>query len=206
MCPPAEPATRSNVHRLFRSTTPLLAAACLWLTACDDTTTTTTSIGPTGNPTLVFADPSSAEPGPLCVEVNDDPEFAFPLLVEVEELLLRPPGLCGVAAQCGHLALTVDGLPNNETAVPVIDILFRKIADAVHYAHQRGVIHRDLKPTNIIVTDATAMQSSLTAGVTAEVKILDFGLARMTDNTDVSSSPMPGSARSSRPSAMANRW
>ena len=59
--------------------------------------------------------------------------------------------------------------------------LFRRIADAVHYAHQRGVIHRDLKPTNIIVTDAKAVHSSLTSGVAAEVKILDFGLARMTD-------------------------
>ncbi len=30
--------------------------------------------------------------------------------------------------------------------------LFRKLADAVHYAHQRGVIHRDLNPSNIIIT------------------------------------------------------
>jgi serine/threonine-protein kinase len=34
--------------------------------------------------------------------------------------------------------------------------LFRKIADSVHYAHQRGVFHRDLKPSNIVVTAETA--------------------------------------------------
>ncbi len=52
--------------------------------------------------------------------------------------------------------------------------LLRKIADAVHYAHQRGVIHRDLKPSNIIVTETDGPHLP-------EIKILDFGLARMTD-------------------------
>jgi len=47
--------------------------------------------------------------------------------------------------------------------------LFRKICDAINYAHQRGVIHRDLKPTNILVDPD------------ANPKILDFGLARITD-------------------------
>ena len=48
--------------------------------------------------------------------------------------------------------------------------LFQTIARAVNHAHQRGVIHRDLKPGNLVVTDDH------------EVKILDFGLARITDS------------------------
>jgi tetratricopeptide (TPR) repeat protein len=53
--------------------------------------------------------------------------------------------------------------------------LLADIAEAVHYAHQRGVIHRDLKPSNLIVMDAVNDVSG------PRVKILDFGLARITD-------------------------
>jgi eukaryotic-like serine/threonine-protein kinase len=45
-----------------------------------------------------------------------------------------------------------------------------KICDAVHHAHQRGLIHRDLKPGNILVDE------------TGQPKILDFGVARVTDS------------------------
>ncbi|MFH1418485.1 MAG: serine/threonine-protein kinase [Planctomycetota bacterium] len=47
--------------------------------------------------------------------------------------------------------------------------LFQQVCDAVNYAHQRGVIHRDLKPGNILIDSH------------GNPKILDFGLARITD-------------------------
>jgi serine/threonine protein kinase/Flp pilus assembly protein TadD len=47
-------------------------------------------------------------------------------------------------------------------------VLFEKICLAVHYAHTHGVVHRDLKPTNVWVDPH------------GEPKILDFGLARIT--------------------------
>lgn len=47
--------------------------------------------------------------------------------------------------------------------------LFRLVVDAVRYAHGRGVIHRDLKPGNILVDESGAP------------RVLDFGLARMID-------------------------
>ena len=51
--------------------------------------------------------------------------------------------------------------------------LLSKICDAVQHAHERGVIHRDLKPDNILVEES--------ADGTAQPKILDFGVARVID-------------------------
>jgi serine/threonine protein kinase/Tol biopolymer transport system component len=47
--------------------------------------------------------------------------------------------------------------------------LFSQACDAVQHAHLKGVLHRDLKPTNILVSDANG-------GATA--KLIDFGIAK----------------------------
>jgi hypothetical protein len=45
--------------------------------------------------------------------------------------------------------------------------LLEKVARAVGYAHAQGVVHRDLKPMNILVSDL------------GEPKVMDFGIARL---------------------------
>ena len=67
--------------------------------------------------------------------------------------------------------------------VPVEETLrvAKQVCEALEYAHEHGVVHRDVKPANIKV------------GGDGTVKLLDFGLAKALEsivvNSDISSSP-----------------
>jgi hypothetical protein len=69
----------------------------------------------------------------------------------------------------------IRGLPLDEyAAAHRLDVrqklaMIAKICDAVQHAHQRGLVHRDLKPGNILVDEM------------GQPKILDFGVARVTE-------------------------
>jgi len=74
-------------------------------------------------------------------------------------------------------------------AIPLEEALAiaRQIAEAVAYAHERGVTHRDLKPANIKITPE------------GNVKVLDFGLAKVLQGpkdleSDPSQSPTYGNS------------
>jgi serine/threonine-protein kinase len=51
-------------------------------------------------------------------------------------------------------------------------IILQAVANAVHFAHEKGVIHRDIKPDNIMIGDY------------GEVQLMDWGLAKVMGGAD----------------------
>jgi eukaryotic-like serine/threonine-protein kinase len=75
----------------------------------------------------------------------------------------------------------VDGVPIDEFAAPLqlrrrLE-LFLDVCAAVQYAHQKLVVHCDLKPGNILVTSD------------GQVRLLDFGIAKILSDADSDSPP-----------------
>jgi tetratricopeptide (TPR) repeat protein len=54
--------------------------------------------------------------------------------------------------------------------------LFSSVCEAVQHAHQKGIIHRDIKASNVLVVEREQ-------GGTPQAKVIDFGVAKATEQT-----------------------
>ncbi len=108
-------------------------------------------------------------------------QLEHPDIVPVHELGVTGSGQIFYAMQCVRGRTLRDVLKalrkgDKETmnAFPLTRLIeiFQKVCEAVAYAHSRGVLHRDLKPDNIMI------------GEFGQVYLMDWGLTKLTDSRD----------------------
>lgn len=108
--------------------------------------------------------------GAICNSVQapftDDP--LVPGVTPIHDVLQVEGGVYIVMEHLPRASLeSLSRFPRFSSFEARLDILVR-ILDALHYAHGRGVVHRDIKPTNVqLLPDGS-------------VKLLDFGIAHVT--------------------------
>jgi len=100
---------------------------------------------------------------------------------------------------CAFIAMDyVEGVPLSEFTqkgklLPVREVyrILQVVADALNYAHSQNIVHRDIKPGNIMYNPQNR-----------QVKITDFGIARITDSVKTRTGSFMGSPSYMAPEQM----
>jgi serine/threonine protein kinase len=138
-------------------------------------------------------------------ELADDPDMARRFQREAETVaLLNHPHICTIydvgehegrrfiaMERCEGVNLKTYMARKTLETAEIVDIALQ-ITHALGAAHAKGVVHRDIKPGNIVVSDM------------GQVKVLDFGLARRFRMADTGALGIDGSTMPGRPLGTAN--
>lgn len=124
---------------------------------------------------LTGAEASDEHVHRLVAEARITGQLEHPSIVPLHELGVTPDGVVYYTMRLVEgvtLSDVLEKIQNKDAAAiekyPLRTLLtaFQKICDAVAFAHSRGVVHRDLKPDNIML------------GEFGEVFVMDWGLAK----------------------------
>ncbi len=141
----------------------------------------------------------------------NNPEIRYRARQEAE-LMFRHPnlvemlGCCEVAQNSGPIFIiskyvqgenidcfintNVRKLPHAEKRICE---LFLPVLDALAYIHQKGIIHMDIKPSNIMIEKGR------------NVRLMDLGIADITDAVNTATSGMMGTPKYAAPEQFSNR-
>jgi serine/threonine-protein kinase len=90
--------------------------------------------------------------------------------------------------------LTGHAKAGNLLPLPVVMSIIARVADALDYAHRQSVVHRDIKPGNIMYDPQNDT-----------VKVTDFGIARITDSSKTKTGMVLGTPSFMSPEQLAGR-
>jgi serine/threonine protein kinase/tetratricopeptide (TPR) repeat protein len=126
-------------------------------------------------------DATPAQLGRFIQEAQVTGQLEHPNIVPVHELNCSPDGRVfftmkrvrgiSLAEILFRLRYRQDAIADRFDVPELLRVLL-KVCDGVAYAHDRGVVHRDLKPTNIMV------------GRFGDVLVMDWGIAKILDQPD----------------------
>jgi serine/threonine-protein kinase len=89
-----------------------------------------------------------------------------PAIVDIHAIVEDRAGLCLIFERIEGRTLEELLRERGRLSLPEARALLKPVCQGLDFAHRHGVVHRDLKPGNIMVTSA------------GQVKLMDFGISR----------------------------
>jgi len=121
---------------------------------------------------------SSGESDRFLREARSVAQLRHPSIVSVFEIG-QDSGTPYLVSEFVHGITLADLLTSERSTPRVASELVAEIADALHYAHEQGVIHRDVKPSNIMLETRAIKEDAPGGSASRHVpRLMDFGLAK----------------------------